>query len=96
MHSSGMRTARFLTVSQHALCRGNVSQHALGRGVSAQGEGVLAQGGCLPWGCLPMGGVFCLGGLPGRGCPPGGCLVEQPLGGGPVFGMIFMEHVTKW
>ena len=36
MHSSKMRTARLLTVSQHALGGGNVYQHALGRGVSAQ------------------------------------------------------------
>ena len=36
MHSSGMRTARLLTVSEHAL----------GRGVSAQGV-------CVPRGCLP-------------------------------------------
>ena len=28
MHSRGMRTARLLTVSQHALGRGCVSQHA--------------------------------------------------------------------
>ena len=36
MHSSGMRTARLLTVSQHALGRGVcVSQHALGRGIPA-------------------------------------------------------------
>ena len=34
MHSSGMRTASLLTISQHAMDRGGcVSQHALGRGV---------------------------------------------------------------
>ena len=36
MHFSGMRTARLLTVSQHALGGGGgggVFQHALGRGV---------------------------------------------------------------
>ena len=43
MHSSGMRTARLLTVSKHALGWGCVSQHALGRGVSAWG--VSAWGG---------------------------------------------------
>ena len=41
MHSSGMRTARLLTVSQHALRRG-----CLPEGVSAQG--VSAWGGCIP------------------------------------------------
>ena len=44
-----------------------VSQHALGRGVSAQG--VSAQGECLPkgvsaWGvCLPRGRGVCPGGV---------------------------------
>ena len=32
MHSSGMRAARLLTVSQHALRGRCVSQHELGRG----------------------------------------------------------------
>ena len=40
-------------VSQHALDRGCVSQHALGRGVSAQG--MSAQGGVCPEGCLHRG-----------------------------------------
>ena len=54
MHSSGIRTARLLTVSQHALRRGVypsmhwvggcVSQHALGRG-------------CIP-ACTVKGGVY--------------------------------------
>ena len=50
MHSSGMRTARLLIVSQHAL----------GKGVTARGclpGGVSAKGVCLPRGCLPRGGV---------------------------------------
>ena len=46
-----MRTARLLNVSQHALCRG----------VSAQGGGVSNQGGYLPGGRLP-GGVSAQGG----------------------------------
>ena len=55
-----MRTARLLTVSQHALGRGGVSQHALGREVSAAG-------GCLPRGYLPEGGVSAWRGVcPGR------------------------------
>ena len=45
MHSSGMHTARLLTVSQHALHRG----------VSALG--VSAQGAVCSGGCLPRGGV---------------------------------------
>ena len=46
MHSSRMRTARLLTVSQHALGRGGVSQHALGReGVCTGGRGVSLGGG---------------------------------------------------
>ena len=49
MHSSGMRTARLLTVSKHAL----------GKGVSAHGGVCL--GGCLPkgvsvWRCVCSGG----------------------------------------
>ena len=78
MHSSGMRTACLLTVSQHALFKG-VSQHALGRVCVSQhalGKGVCARGclprGCLPRGCLPGG---CLpGGVCPRGCLPRGCL----------------------
>ena len=46
MHSSGMRTTRFLTVSQHALRRGGVC--ALPRGVCAQE--VSAQGSVGPGG----------------------------------------------
>ena len=64
MHSSGMRTARLLTVCQ---------------GVSARGVGCLLGGicpvGCLSRGkgCLPMGeGCLLRAGLPGGG----GCLRE--------------------
>ena len=79
IHSSGMRTARLLSVSQHALGRvcvypsmywagGCVSQHALGRGV--------CPGGCLAGGVSAVGvsaqGVSALGCLPG-GCLPGEC-----------------------
>ena len=61
MHSSGMRTARLLTVSQHALWP---------EGVPAQG--VPAGGGYLPGGYLPeREGVYLPGGVPARGstCP---------------------------
>ena len=61
-----MCTARLLTVSQHALRWGCVSQHArrgLPGGLSAQGVsawGWVSTEGCLPrglstWGCLPRG-----------------------------------------
>ena len=69
MHSSRMRTARLLTIYQHAL---------LGGGVSAQG-GVPAQGGYLPGGtCLggvPFRGVYLPGSVPAQGgtCPEWGC-----------------------
>ena len=83
MHSSGMRTARLLTVSQYALCRGRVSQHALGTGCLPRGclpRGVCL-GGVCPGGCLPREGVC----LP-RGCLPGGGVSAQrgclPEGGG--------------
>ena len=53
MHSSRMRTARLLTVSQHALCRWGVypSIHWAG-GVCPGG---YLSGGYLPGGCLPGG-----------------------------------------
>ena len=66
MHSSGMRSAHLLTVSQHALlrrvCPGGMSTKG---GCLPGGDvclGVSAQGGCLPRGfcpgrCLPGGGV---------------------------------------
>ena len=75
MHSSGMRTVRLLTASQHALGGGCLSRGCLpegwwclSRGVSAQG--VSVQGVCLgmsAWGCLPRG---CLP-RPGGVCPEG-------------------------
>ena len=63
-----MRTARLLTVSQHALTGECVSQDALDRGMSAQGgacPGGVCPGGCMPGrvfaqGCMSVGGV-CLG-----------------------------------
>ena len=59
MHSNGMRTARFLTVSQHALAGGCIPA------CTGRGRGCLHRGWCLP------GGVGC---LPGEGgvCPGGG------------------------
>ena len=60
MHSSGMRTARLLTVSggggvsQHALGGGCVSQHALGGSVSQGGlHGGVCPGGVCPGGLSP-------------------------------------------
>ena len=63
MHSSGMRTARLLTVSQHAL----------GRGWSVY-PSMQGDKGCLPGGCLPgwmstQWGV-CPKGVCGRHPPP--------------------------
>ena len=79
MHSSGMHTAHLLTVSQHALHRGNVCPGGLPgdlhRGCLPRGclPGVSAGGWvCLPrgsaWGCLPRR-VSALGFLPGAGLP---------------------------
>ena len=49
MHSSRMHTTHFVTVSQHALCRGGgVFQHALGGGRGSGQRGCLPGGGCLP------------------------------------------------
>ena len=75
MHSSGMRTARLLTVSQHALRSGGVSQHALGRGCVSQhalGRGVSTQGGARV-SAQGGGGGVCLGvSTQGSVCPGGG------------------------
>ena len=73
MYSSGMRTARLLTVSQHALGRGvcipactgqgGVSQHALARGgvypsiYCPAGVSVLGVSVQEGW-CLPAGVVW--------------------------------------
>ena len=68
MHSSGMRTARLLTVSQHTLCvcvcGGGVSQHALGRGCLPRG--VSALGGVCPRGMSAQGGI-CPRGMSAQG-----------------------------
>ena len=72
MHSSGMRTARLLTVSQHALCRGCVSQHALGRGVCV--PACTGQGGCVP-ACTGQGGCI-------PACTGWGCVSQHALGRG--------------
>ena len=60
MHSSRMRTVRFLTVSQYALCREGVCIPA------CTGRGVSAQGGCLPRGVSTRGGVCPGGGMTDR------------------------------
>ena len=65
IHSSGMRTESLLTISQHPLHTGCVSEHALGRGVcipACTGHGVSTQRVYLP------GERTCPGGEPGRGC----------------------------
>ena len=74
IHSSGMRNARLLTISQHALCR---------RGVSTQG-GVCPGdvcSGCLPGGVCPggvcQGGVCPLGVCLPRGCLPWGVSTQE-------------------
>ena len=61
MHSSGMRTFRLLTVSQHALWWG----------------GLPDWGGCVPaWGSVPAWGVYlpggctCPGGVPAQESVP--------------------------
>ena len=51
MHSSRMRTARLLTVSQHALGREGFAWGCLPRGRC------LDRGGCLPRGDVCPGGV---------------------------------------
>ena len=63
LHSSGMRTARLLTVSQHALCRGCVPP-----------KGCVPAGWCVPAeGCTCLGavylprGVYLPGGVPAQG-----------------------------
>ena len=85
LHSSGMRAAHLLTISQHALGRGCVSQHALCSWVypSMHWVGCIPEctghGGCLPEGVCPGGmsaqGSVCLGGFClGDFCPGGVCL----------------------
>ena len=93
MHSSGMHTTRLVTVSQHAMHRGEypsmhwaggfVSQHALDRGVFA-GEylpGSVCPGGCLPGGCLPL--------------VPRGCVSQHAMGQTPPCGQTdTCENIT--
>ena len=77
MHSSGMRTARFLTVSP--------SMHWTGGGVP---RGVCAQGCVCPgvWVCVPRGvgvcaqGRVCLGVCVPRGVCPGDMFASGPTG----------------
>ena len=90
MHSSGMCTARLLTVSQHALRKGLSAQGSVCQGGVCSGgvsapEGCLPRGcltrGCLPRGCLPMGSL--LSGVSAQGgvCPGGVCLGGVCRGG---------------
>ena len=77
MHSSGMRTARLLTISQHVLCSGVcVSQHALDWGCIPACTG---QGVCIP-ACTGHGGVCpgvsAWGGVSAEGCV---CVADTPL-----------------
>ena len=78
MHSSGMRTTRLLTVSQHALGRGVSAWGYLPRGVSAQGAGLAR--GCLPLvlGESGPGGVSASG--PGGMCIPACNGADTPCG----------------
>ena len=72
MHSSRMRTARLLTVSQHALLGGVPA-----RGVCICQGGVPVQGGVpaqegvyLPGGTCPGRGVYLPGSVPAQVPPP--------------------------
>ena len=74
MHSSGMCTARLLTVSQHARAGGIIpactlqGRGCLPRGMSAwRGGGVCTGGGVCKGSCLPREGVS----AQGRQTPPG-------------------------
>ena len=91
MHSSGTRTARLFTVSQHALHRG----------VSAPGPGVSAQGGVCLW-SLGGGGSASGGsasgpwgeGMSGSGVP-GGCVSQHAMGQTPPRGQTdTCENIT--
>ena len=88
MHSSGMRTARLLTVSQHALPGGY-----LPRGVYLL-WGVPASG-------VPTLGCTCLGGVPAQGCTcPGGTYPGVPAEGtclgGTCWGAYLPRGCTCW
>ena len=80
MHSSGMRTARLLTASQHALHRGCIPA------CTAQGvyPSMHWAGGFCPWGCT-CPGVSAQGGVPAWGCS---CL-------GDVYSMQLGRHLWK-
>ena len=71
MHSSRMRTARLLTVSQHALLGGVPAGDVPARGLVYL-WGVYLLRGCT-WGIMylpggvPAQGCTCLGGVPARG-----------------------------
>ena len=64
MHSSGMRTARLVTISQYALCRGVCIPACTGRGCipACTGWGCIPacteQGGCISKHALGRGGVY--------------------------------------
>ena len=103
MHSSGMRTARLLTVSQHILHRGCIPACTRQRSVSAQ-RGCTCPGGCLPGvylpgGCTcPRGVVYLPGGVPAQECTcpgglylPGGCTCP---GGVPAPGCVPAQGVS--
>ena len=93
MHSSGMRTTRLLTVSQHALWLGGAPARGmylprggctcLG-GVPARGGVYLSIGCTSPGGVPAQGGVSVRGGVPARGgYLPGGVPAQ---GGVPDWG----------
>ena len=82
MHSSGTRTARLLTVSQHALHR-RVSAPGPG-GVSAQGvsaSGPLGEVGVCLWSGGSASGPWGEG-VSGSGVP-GGCVSQHAMGQTP-------------
>ena len=78
MHSSRMRTARMLTISQHALRRGVYPRMHWAGGVYPS---MHWQGGCLP------GEVSAQGGVCQRGCLPGGVCLRGWQTPPPVNGM---------
>ena len=81
IHSSGMRTARLLTVSQHALYRGVCIPVYTGQGGVCPGEST--------WGDRPEGGVSALGesalgGVCLRGVCPRGGVSQHTIGQTPL------------
>ena len=77
MHSSRMRTAHLLTVSQHALPGGVPAR----RVCTCLGEVYLPRGvaalGCTCPGGVPARGCTCPGGVPARGVPAWGCTCQR-------------------